>query len=123
MAEMMRKLKSIPMKNVRQFLAKNNYKDVKCSEYQLGKGEVDVNIDSINDSFTGTIKAKKQTLMNAETGPVLDDDIISFDYKNGQTEEVSLAKRRVDSARGYIYLHNIIDEEDAVYKTKAVLNQ
>lgn len=123
MSEMMKKVKAIPLGDISSFLAKNKYNEVECSEYQLGKEYTKVDIDSITDSFLGKIIGKKKTLMNADTSPVLDEDTITFGVKNGKTSDAKLFKRRVDSANGYTYLQNTINEDDDVYKIKAVLNK
>ena len=120
MPETMRKLKGLPLEKISGFLDKNGYTNVECKEYQLGKGEVNVDINSINSTFTGTVVGKKETFMNSNTNPMLDKDGISFDIKNGDSLEITLIKKRVDMVNGYTYLKNYIREDNVVNKIKAI---
>lgn len=124
MSEMMKKAKAIPIGEVKELLiTKNNYQEVECIESQSGKDGVEIDIDSVSASFSGVIQGKKQVLTKTEDRAVLDEDSIVFLYKNGSAEEVQLSKSRVDTAKGYLYLHNFINKYDFVSKSKAWLNE
>lgn len=124
MSEMMKKVKAIPIREVKEFLiTKNNYQEVECIESLSGTDNVKIDIDSVSDSFSGTIKGKKHVLMHTEDRRAVDEDSIVFLYKNGSAYQVDSSKSRVDTAQGYVYLRNLIDEDDYVSKIKALLNK
>ena len=121
MPDMMRKLREFTTEKIDNFFNKNGFTDIKCTEYQLGKGDVEIPISSIGSSFTGEIRAKKENYM--KDAGIFDKDTVIFKLEKGVVEEVKLLKARTDVSRGYIFLEDSIDNDNNVSKSKIHLNK
>ena len=120
MHEFIKKMKTIPAGEVAQFLiTKNHFQVTECVEKKSDDKYAEIDLATIDNSFSGTIKAERETLEDDEY--VMDSRSIHFEYTNGQATYVFVKKVLVDSTGRFYYICHKIDESEVVCKSEAAL--